>query len=89
MTRMTIYKYLLMITDEQLLTVPEGAAVLHVGEQDGELCVWCLIDPKAPNVQKMVRIYGTGNPYDGDLEQFHVGSVQIGPFVWHVFWEMA
>jgi hypothetical protein len=88
MMPMTIWKYPLRITDEQILKVPENASALHVGAQDDDLCLWVLLDPEAPLISRTVRIYGTGHPLDGDLAQFHVGTAQVGYGVWHVFWSM-
>lgn len=89
MNNLTIYKYPLHVREEQLLTIPEGAVAVHVGAQGRELCVWALVDRSARPVQAKVRIYGTGFAINGDLEQVHLGTVQQGLDVWHVFWEMA
>jgi hypothetical protein len=83
-----IWKYPLLITDEQVLTVPSGATPLAVGEQYGTLCLWALVDPRNKPVAQTVRIYGTGHPieHDDGSEESYVGTVQMGPLVWHCFW---
>lgn len=83
---MKIYKYVLEITDEQELMVPIGAEVLSVGEQGGKLCMWFLVNPANSLYGKNVYIYGTGNPLPNIVnQQKFIGTVQIGPGVWHVF----
>jgi len=84
---MTIWKYPLDITDEQVIFVPADATPLHVGVQDEVLYVWLLLDTTDRFTEQTVRIYGTGNPVNGS-DEFHVGSVQMGSFVWHVFWAL-
>lgn len=87
--RQTIWKFPLDITDEQVIFVPEGAAPLHVGAQDGVLCLWILVDTTARFDEQTIRIYGTGNPIGSEgRNECHVGSTQMGPYVWHVFWAL-
>lgn len=69
--------------------MPKGADVLHVGVQfrGGEEpipCAWALVDPDAELQPKWFFCAGTG---EGDVpaDAKHVGTVQIGRFVWHYF----
>ena len=82
----TIYKYTLAIEAEQTLHIPGGGGhVLHVGEQNGELCVWLLVDTAKPEKPRRFSVVGTGQPSERVEEDFHVGTAQVGTFVWHVF----
>lgn len=82
----TIWKYTLQITDRQLVRMPAGAQILEAAEQDGKLCLWALVDPQAWAEVREISIVGTGNPVGDHIGAGdHIGTAQIGPFVWHVF----
>ena len=81
---MTIWKYLLELTDEQTVNMPRSAEVLHVGiDPNGSLCVWALVDPNTMPEDRVFFVHGTGFPVPSGRR--HLGSVTLGPFVWHVF----
>ena len=82
---MTIFKYLLDITGKQTLKLPEGAMVLSIGNQRGNLCLWAMVDPDRPTKPITIAILGTGHPINKDTKMKHLGSAVIEPFVWHVF----
>jgi hypothetical protein len=81
----TIWKYPLMVTDFQAVRMPQGAEILSVADQRGELCVWALVDPDAGLEDRMFYIFGTGNPVNEVIPMNFLGSVQQSVFVWHVF----
>ena len=85
---MEIFKYHLEIADTCKTKMPMGAEVLHVAEQNGELCVWALVNPENTLQEQLFRIFGTGHRIPDD-EYFlkHVGTVLMenGKLVWHVF----
>lgn len=81
---MVIHKYPLEITDVQEVPLPEGAQILSIGNQNGVLCLWALVNPLKPIMPRRFRIVGTGN----SIKQhpgMHLATVVIDPFVWHVF----
>lgn len=95
----TVYRYRLTITDEQTVSMPEGAVILSVARRDypqlpmlgvgGDepLDMWALVDPDAPVRPRRIRIAGTGHPLD-DVDQLEfLGTVQVvqGQLVFHVF----
>lgn len=81
-----IYKYRLAVADEQKLLL--RGKVLSVGVQDGNVMVWAVHDDDAPERKVRFSIRGTGHPLkDVDVSDF-VGTVFMGPFVWHVFARM-
>jgi hypothetical protein len=63
-----IYKYPLRIADEQAVPMPAGARILSVQDQDGQLCVWALVDAdvhadtRTPMPRRTFYIVGTGHP---------------------------
>ena len=92
----TIYKYTLKATEQQLVTMPAGAAILSAHEQRGEICLWALVNPDlAADEERDIEVLGTGH----ELPKFDIGdfakgrSVQrkfintvfIGSLVFHVF----
>lgn len=70
--------------------LPLAYRVLHVGQQDGVICVWVLADDTldpSPGPEHFVtyKVYGTGWNVPGD--EAYVGTVQIEDLAWHVFRE--
>lgn len=82
----TIWKFPLAITDEQPINVPSGFVPLSVQMQNRELCLWAKVKPGKTEKIKTVYVVGTGNPMPSEAsDAVFVGTVQNGPFVWHVF----
>ena len=69
------------------LPMPIGAQVLSVGEQDGTVCLWALVNPTKPQEQRLFRIIGTGHPADDVVGMEFIGTVLLlnGKLVLHVF----
>lgn len=82
-----IYKYKLKITDEQMLTLPKYSEYVNCSMQDGELCVWILVDPDEKEMFTMkVLVIGTGNPIEHDLDYYeYMNTVFDRTFVWHIY----
>ena len=85
----TIWKFPLEVTDEQVIEVPQGAALLSCQVQSGTPCLWALVDDSAPRVKRRIRIHGTGHPVAGVdhlsfVDTFHLHGGQL---VFHVFEE--
>lgn len=92
---LTIWKYGLMITDEQELTVPPGFRPLSVAVQrfdhggmgvHEELCLWAEVEPDGTEEHVTVCLRGTGHPFVGN-EGLFVGTAMMrgGSLVWHVY----
>lgn len=81
----TICKFTLEITDEQTINLPVGFQVLTVQMQNGQLCLWALVDPSQPTITHTAFVVGTGNPCDHVAGYAYVGTVQERSFVRHVF----
>jgi hypothetical protein len=67
--------------------VPNGARVLSVGSQNGDVVAWVLCDPDAPKVSRSLAAYPTSVPlpYACNGTEF-VGTVQMADgLVFHVF----
>ena len=85
----TVYKYLLDVTDEQKVEAPDRIQWLSVASQGPLLFVWALVDTERPKVQHRFVSVGTGNPADHVVGLRHLGQVQQGGgiLVWHIFVE--
>lgn len=83
----TIHKYVLEIAENQVVEMPSRAKIIKAGEQNGNLCIWAIIDTDRRPANKHIGIVGTGNPADADLvDAIHIDTVQMSSgLVWHVF----
>jgi hypothetical protein len=79
-----IWKYPLVITDVQTLTVPIGARFISAAVQDGTPVVWAEVNETGPKVDVRIEIIGTGNPVAPARRQF-IGTILMDPFVWHIY----
>jgi hypothetical protein len=81
----TIFKYQLDLGPNDV-QMPEGAEVLDVQMQRGEICLWALVSPSAPEVDRIFTIFGTGHPVPADGLKF-IATIQAsnGALVRHVF----
>ena len=83
----TIYKYTLAITDFQSIELPKDSQILSVQAQQGQPCLWALVDPKAPKVKRNFAIHGTGHPVEKAHRKIHIGTFKLsaGNLVFHCF----
>lgn len=87
---MKIFKYPLLSVGAQNLMLPKGAKILSVQFQGEALCVWALVDPDAIPAPVMIWIIGTGDSLPlPSVEMEHLGTVQVGKFVWHIFRQVS
>lgn len=81
-----VFKYEVLVQDGvQTFDMPEGAHVVHVSDQRGQVCFWALVDPQAELVTRQFVIRGTGHDVPHGAQ--YIGSaMQLGgALVWHVF----
>lgn len=85
----TIHKFHLT-GRKTVLELPEGTEALKLGQQNGLVTLWCLVE-KPPFVSPKVKlrkiafsVYGTGWELPDDPGTF-MDTVFIDEFVWHVF----
>jgi hypothetical protein len=87
-TFLVIWKYEVYVNDYlQHLKIPKGATFLAVAMQDDQEHpqVWWLVDPKEEKEIRSFRVVGTGHPTIRQGRDFHLGTFQQPPFVWHLF----
>jgi hypothetical protein len=71
---------------EQTIEMPRGARLVHLGVQHDLPVMWWSVPSQWEQMateQRRIVSVGTGRTYRD--EDFHVGTVQIGPMVWHIF----
>jgi len=84
-----IYKYVLEVTGDQSIAMPDAAKVLAIQVQHGKPCVWAEVDSEqtVTAFRRFVTV-GTGAPTPEDFDKLHyVGTYQLdsGNFVGHVY----
>ena len=84
---MIIYKYALPIDKKFFdLALPYGAKILAFQLQNGEPVIWALVDKDTVVDMRHFAIRGTGeNMNDWRSTDTYIGTVQMPPFVWHLF----
>lgn len=82
----TIYKYPLLYTGEQEVSLPADSQILKVAEQGEYLMLWAEHDAKPREYEiRRIRMVGTGFSYPDDL-MFYLGTVfSRAGLVWHFF----
>ena len=75
---MVIWKYPIEVTESQMLRVPKGAKVLTVLVQEGQPCIWALVDISIADTECIeVLTFGTGQP-DIDIDDAdYLGAYQL------------
>lgn len=85
----TIYKYPLSHGLQQVRHIPVGANIISVQMQNGVPCIWAIVDTTAEVIPVQFQIYGTGQEIPTDCRLKHIGSIQDGQYVWHVFMDIT
>jgi hypothetical protein len=58
-----VFKFMLLVQDMQVLTLPKDAQILTVHVQQGDICLWALVDPEeTETTTRLFRLAGTGHP---------------------------
>lgn len=78
----TVYQFAVLLDGDNIVELNRSAGIIHVGMQN-MVTFWAVVDPEAPKVRRVFRLFGTGHPVPDDYVP--VGSVFDGPFVWHLF----
>ena len=82
-TNFKIFKYVLSGEKEKTVEMPGSAQILEVDFQphtEGvELCLWALVHPAQPKVQRRVRMVDTGEALPDEIvEHFrHIKTIQM------------
>ena len=81
-----IWKWQLLVQDEQLVPMPRGARILAVAVQGDAPYIWALVDSTKPRETRKIITLGTGQPTEMSWLP-HIGTYQLqgGALVFHVF----
>lgn len=85
---LTMYKYKLDVTKFQTLTVPKGSGWITLCTQNGIPVLYAMVDlDKKETETWCIDMIGTGQSFPNiALRQcIHIGTVDVGPYVWHYF----
>lgn len=86
-TTRTIWKFALPpLTDVFVLEMPADAKTLTVQMQNGEPCIWAIVNPSSPCTPREFRVVGTGHTMPANVHAY-VGTFQMlgGALVFHLF----
>jgi len=81
---MKIFKYHLEVGEHQQVEMPDGAVLLDMQSQHGQLVLWACVDPDANTLVRDLSVIGTGWDLPGG-KQAYVATAQTGSLVWHLF----
>lgn len=79
-----VHKVHVELQDQAHILMPTDAKIIMVAEQHGAITIWFEHD-NGPLTPRTIHIHGTGHPFPAG--QKHVGSLQMGEFVWHLYEE--
>jgi hypothetical protein len=82
----TIWKYNLLIADDQTIDLPKNAQILTIQNQNGDSCLWALVNPK--NDKEPRTILGCRDNNDIDTKSctlHYISSAQWYSVVIHYF----
>ena len=84
-----VWKFKITPENMSRIEMPEFAIVLHVAEQNGELCLWAEVDIENNPVERMFEVFGTGHNIDSQIGTYrsYLGTSMMcdGDLVWHVY----
>ena len=81
----SIWKFPLVVTDEQIVPLPIGAEVLSVQVQNGVPCLWAKVDTDAVKEGRVVQIFGTGHDASDAGDYISTFQLHDGELVFHAF----
>ena len=82
-----VFKLTLEIKDEQKVQLQKGSSILKCEEQHDKITLWYLCDPEAELSEETFYVVGTGQQLPDTFPGLYVGTAQVGPLVWHVFFK--
>ena len=84
-----VFKYQLVVTDRQEVTMPKDAKILCIQVQNGTPCIWCMVEPSNPEEKVTIRIHGTGHNINDPERLEYIGTFQVRNYglVFHAFKE--
>lgn len=69
------------------VVMPEGARIVHIAAQAGEVCLWAEVNPEAPREKRTFHCVMTGGRADGRGEYVGTAHLVDSGLVVHVYEE--
>lgn len=79
-----IWKFPLLVTRHQVIMIPGPWEALSVQVQEEHICLWACVTPGGVERGHEIMMVGTGMNFDAEGYE-PLGTVIVGPFVWH-YW---
>ena len=90
MTAMSVWKYEFGVDARRRFDMPKSAKIVSVHEQNGRVCLWALVDPKASLETRYFILCGTGQKIDiGPVTYLGTAHLMGGNLVLHVFEDLS
>ena len=82
-----VFKFPIVITDKQLVMMPEGAEILSVALVKHETVIYAMVDQSAPMANRWIVCRGTGHDIKPSDKLYFIGTVVYrgGELVFHFF----
>ena len=76
---MKVSKYpIAIVADYITIAMPVDAQILTVQMQNNVACIWALVDPDAPLIERRFRWAGTGHEIKEDIKDlWYIGTFQL------------
>jgi hypothetical protein len=85
----TIWKFQFEVADIFVIEMPKDAEILTIQSQNGNPCMWALVNPEEEKEERHFEMYGTGHDiyYDMGVDRQYIGSFQMlsGDLIFHIF----
>lgn len=88
----SIYKFPIQITEQQKVRMPSKAKIICAQFQGETLCLWAEVELDRLLENRVIEIFGTGNPLDEDFSRrLYIGTVHDvrGGLVWHIYEKLS
>lgn len=82
----TIWKFPFKLEDGFTVEMPRGSKVLCAQMQRDFPCMWALVSPASPMVDRVFKLAGTGHPISEDTDDLrYISTFQVQGLVFHLF----
>ncbi len=86
MRNLAVWKYSLGMIPQGTVEIQRGAKILSVGEQEGIMTIWALVDTDEIKVHRNILVVGTGHVYEDEtFDKEFIGTIFFGAYVFHIF----
>lgn len=81
----TIWKFPIELAGRQEVMAPTGTKFLSTQLQKGQICLWGEVDTDRIEIPHQIAIVGTGRDDMPADPKRYLGTVQMLPYVWHIY----